>query len=109
MIMTSPPSPPPHTISIHSTYLIHFIEKASPPGIPVVEKVGKNSVDLAWSKPRNDGGAPLKGYQIQKKRKGGDWEKVNDYPITGEKATIDDLVEGKSLYEAYILLLSWAK
>ena len=36
-------------------------EKTSPPGLPTVEKIGKNNVDLAWSKPRNDGGGPIKG------------------------------------------------
>ena len=51
--------------------------KASPPSVPVAEKVGKNSIDLAWQKPRDDGGSPIKGYIVEKKKMGGDWEKVN--------------------------------
>lgn len=35
--------------------------KASPPGLPSIEKVGKNFVDLKWTKPRNDGGSDIKG------------------------------------------------
>jgi len=35
--------------------------KASPPGIPSLDKVGKNYVDLSWTKPRSDGGSPVKG------------------------------------------------
>ena len=35
--------------------------KASPPGTPEVEDIGKNSVELEWGKPRNDGGSPVEG------------------------------------------------
>ena len=38
--------------------------KASPPGIPNLDKVGKNYVDLSWSKPRSDGGSPIKGLYL---------------------------------------------
>jgi hypothetical protein len=38
-----------------------FAAKASPPGLPNIDKVGKNSVDLSWQKPRTDGGSPIKG------------------------------------------------
>ncbi|KAK2158172.1 hypothetical protein LSH36_175g03003 [Paralvinella palmiformis] len=68
--------------------------KASPPGLPNLDKVGKNTVDLSWSKPRNDGGSKIKGYQVEKRKRGGLWEKVNDYPIMGESTTVSDLVEG---------------
>ena len=39
-------------------------EKAGAPGTPTVDKVGKNSVDLSWTKPRNDGGSKIKGMII---------------------------------------------
>ena len=38
--------------------------KASPPGIPNMDKVGKNYVDLSWTKPRTDGGSPIKGLML---------------------------------------------
>ena len=50
--------------------------KSSPPGLPSVDKVTKNSVDLSWTKPRSDGGSPIRGYQVEKRHPGGAWEKV---------------------------------
>jgi len=41
--------------------MLLFAAKASPPGIPNLDKVGKNYVDLSWTKPRTDGGSPIKG------------------------------------------------
>ena len=38
-----------------------FTGKASPPGVPVADKVGRNYIDLSWSKPRSDGGSKIKG------------------------------------------------
>ena len=35
------------------------------------------------------------GYQIEKKTPGGDWEKVNDFPITSDSATVPNLDEGQ--------------
>jgi hypothetical protein len=36
------------------------------------------------------------GYQLEKRSPGGDWEKVNDFPIAGESAVVPDLVEGEN-------------
>lgn len=69
-------------------------KKASPPGIPEVADVGKNHVDLQWTRPRSSGGSRIKGYQIEKKKRGGDWEKVNNFPISSEQSTVGDLDEG---------------
>jgi hypothetical protein len=35
------------------------------------------------------------GYQIEKRRPGGGWEKATDFPVVGESATIPDLIEGE--------------
>ena len=43
------------------TILLFFLAKAGAPSIPVVDDVDKNSVDLSWQKPLNDGGSPIKG------------------------------------------------
>ena len=34
------------------------------------------------------------GYQVEKRRPNGDWEKVNDFPVLGESINIPNLVEG---------------
>jgi len=47
------------------------------------------------------------GYQIEKRKPGGDWEKVNDFPITGENATVPDLDEGKE-YEFRVAAITGA-
>ena len=31
------------------------------PGTPTIDDVGKNNVKLSWTKPKNDGGSPIKG------------------------------------------------
>jgi len=69
--------------------------KASPPGLPNIDKIGKNFVDLTWTKPRLDGGSPVKGYQVEKRKPGGNWEKATDFPVSGESATIPNLEEGE--------------
>ena len=35
------------------------------------------------------------GYIVEKKKMGGDWEKVNTFPSAGEKMTVPDLEEGE--------------
>ena len=47
------------------------------------------------------------GYQIEKRKPGGDWEKVNDFPIAGENATVSDLDEGKE-YEFRVAAITGA-
>ena len=37
---------------------------------------------------------PLTGHQVEKRKRGGPREKVNDYPITGECTTLDHVDEG---------------
>ena len=70
-------------------------KKASAPGIPEVDDVGKNYVDLSWTRPRSSGGSRIKGYQVEKRKRGGDWEKVTNFPVTGENTTVGDLDEGE--------------
>lgn len=55
----------------------------------------KDHVDLAWEKPKEDGGSPIIGYIIEKKDKFGDWEKALEVGPYDTKATVPDLIEGQ--------------
>ncbi|XP_072021853.1 twitchin-like isoform X7 [Amphiura filiformis] len=73
------------------------------PGTPHATDVGKTSVDLAWTKPVNDGGSPIKGYTVEKREKGNpNWEKANSYPIKDTHFTVPDLEPGKD-YEFRVI------
>ena len=41
-----------------------FLATAGPPSVPTVANVGRTFVDLKWDKPRNDGGAKIKGRSL---------------------------------------------
>ncbi|XP_022091183.1 twitchin-like isoform X3 [Acanthaster planci] len=72
------------------------IDPALPPGQPVVEDVTKDSVGLSWTKPKDDGGSPIRGYYVEKKNpETGDWERVNKRPTKDTKYKVPDLVEGE--------------
>lgn len=44
-------------------------EAPGKPGLPKLEDWDVDRVDLKWAKPKNDGGAPITGYVIEKKEK----------------------------------------
>ena len=45
------------------------LEKAAAPGTPEIVDYDDQSVDLKWSAPSTDGGAPIEKYIIEKKDK----------------------------------------
>lgn len=71
-----------------------YDEPSSPENLKVVDW-DRDHVDLAWSPPKNDGGAPITAYYIEKKDKFGDWEKALEVPGDQLKATMPDLIEGQ--------------
>lgn len=68
------------------------------PGKPTNVEVtdwDKDHADLKWTKPENDGGAPITGYIIEYKEKfGKDWVKGKEIEGDVTGATIDGLKEG---------------
>ena len=69
------------------------------PGTPQVTDWDKDRVDLAWTAPLKDGGAPIEKYIIEKKlKKSKDWEKAVEVPASQLKASVPDLKE-KEEYE----------
>lgn len=53
-----------HCLPLFDLSMFLLSVKASPPGVPNLDKIGKNYADLSWTKPRSDGGSPIKGSLI---------------------------------------------
>ncbi|VVC89475.1 unnamed protein product [Leptidea sinapis] len=66
------------------------------PGTPTVTDWDKDHVDLKWTPPKEDGGAPIEGYVVEKKDKFGNWEKALEVPADKTNCTVPDLVEGQT-------------
>ncbi|XP_065220483.1 twitchin isoform X27 [Planococcus citri] len=66
----------------------------SAPGKPDITNYSKNSCSLEWTPPLNSGGKPITGYIVQKKERGSDWVKVNNFPTSNPNYTVHDLREG---------------
>ncbi|TKC39634.1 hypothetical protein EI555_007989, partial [Monodon monoceros] len=68
-----------------------------PPGLtsqPQVTDVTKEAVTITWNTPTQDGGAPVLGYIVERRKKGSNlWVPVNKDPIQGTKYTVDGLLE----------------
>jgi predicted phage tail protein len=62
--------------------------KPDPPKGPlVVSDVTKTSAKIKWEKPEDDGGSPIKEYEIEKMdTKTGKWVRVGKIPGTGDTA-----------------------
>ncbi|KRY50894.1 Twitchin [Trichinella britovi] len=61
------------------------------PNKPEVVDWDIDHVDLAWSPPQNDGGAPIEEYVIEKRTKYGRWEPAASVPGDATSVTISDL------------------
>lgn len=71
-------------------------EKPTKPGIPDVVDYDVDHVDLKWTSPVNDGGAPITGYLVEKRKKGSNtWSKATETTGPSTKATVSGLKEGE--------------
>ncbi|XP_074598807.1 projectin protein bent isoform X2 [Brevipalpus obovatus] len=78
------------------------------PGRPEPTDWDKDHVDLKWTAPENDGGAPITGYIIEKRKKGArKWDKAATVPGTATSGTAPDLEEGQE-YEFRVLAVNKA-
>ncbi|XP_041366543.1 twitchin-like isoform X3 [Gigantopelta aegis] len=68
---------------------------AGSPPQPNVDKITKNSVGLSWDKPKNDGGAKITGYVIEKKKPGEDWMECLSLPASQTSGTVPNLQQGE--------------
>jgi len=69
------------------------VSRPSAPEPPVVSEVHATSCTVAYQPPRDDGGAPVTGYILERRAPGPDseWIRVNDSPITDLQYTVDNL------------------
>lgn len=69
-------------------------DTADKPGTPEITDWDKDHVDLAWTPPASDGGAPIEKYVIEKKLASGDWEYAEEVPADQTQATVGNLKQG---------------
>ncbi|KAE9421213.1 hypothetical protein Angca_004091, partial [Angiostrongylus cantonensis] len=83
----------------------------APPGSPDQPRIGsvtKNSAEVIWSRPIRDGGAPIDGYFVEKKKIGDpEWSRVNGTPIKATTLVVDGLGE-KEEYEFRVIAVNSA-
>ncbi|CAH1785273.1 unnamed protein product [Owenia fusiformis] len=96
----SKPLDTPHDILAKDPY-----DEPDSPGTPEVHDVDENHADISWAPPKDDGGAPLEKYIIEKKEKGGDWVKANEVPAGQQNARVKHLDEGKE-YEFRVIAVN---
>ena len=65
------------------------------PTKPELRDWDKHHVDLKWKAPKNDGGAPIEKYIIEKKDMYGKWTKAGEVPGNQTQGTVEDLTEGQ--------------
>lgn len=66
------------------------------PGKPELKDWDRRHADLKWTAPKNDGGAPITGYIIEKKDQfSSKWQKAVEVPGNKLEASVPDLIEGQ--------------
>lgn len=79
--------------------------KPDRPGAPVATDWDRDHVDLEWTAPKKDGGAPIEKYIIEKRPKHGTWEKACEIPGDKTKGTVPNLTEGEE-YEFRVIAVN---
>ncbi|KAL7858382.1 hypothetical protein AOLI_G00184840 [Acnodon oligacanthus] len=79
------------------TEQVYAGEPIEPPGLvpqPQISDVTKDSVTVMWAAPAQDGGAPVLGYLVERRKKGSSmWVSVSKELIQDTKFAVDGLVE----------------
>ena len=75
-----------------------------PPSAPVVKNVCKDSCELTWHPPDNDGGSPVTGYHVERRDSGRSdrWIHTTLQPVPDTRYKVTELVEGNE-YQFRIL------
>lgn len=77
------------------------------PGTPEVKAYSPNSCTIEWRPPEYCGGKPVTGYIVEKRERGGEWVKANNYPTPNLSYTVQDLREGGK-YEFRVIAVNEA-
>jgi len=86
----------------------HPFDPPGPPGTPRAIETTEDSITLTWTKPRNDGGSPIRGYVIEKRMKGEDvWTKASHQIIPDCSYRVINLQDGKE-YEFRVAAINAA-
>lgn len=73
-------------------------ELSDAPGQPKIEDWDEKKVDLKWTPPKNDGGAPITGYIVEMKDKNSSqWIPVLETNSPAPQATVENLEKGKQV------------
>ncbi|CAJ0936412.1 unnamed protein product, partial [Mesorhabditis belari] len=76
-----------------------FVVPPGAPDAPHVGKTTKNSAELTWMRPTFDGGAPIDGYIVEKRKVGdSNWSRCNEKPVKDCRLNVEGLKE-KEQYE----------
>jgi len=69
------------------------------PGTPECKSRSLNSIEIVWKKPKNDGGNPVQGYNVERREKGQEkWVKQNK-DLVKDEVFFDSKVQPKKEYE----------
>lgn len=78
--------------------MLSIADPASKPGKPEIVDYDNRMVQLKWDPPKNDGGAPIEKYIVQKKDKfSPEWEKIAESKGPEPSAKVEPLVEGSEM------------
>jgi hypothetical protein len=76
--------------------LLRFLVLPTGVDTPKVEAVSKDSLVISWKKPKEDGGAPIQAYVLEKKRiDDKNWEEVVEIPGKESTFILKDVKEGE--------------
>lgn len=79
----------------HDSHLF-FPDPPSAPGVPHAVDTSPDSITLSWTKPRNDGGSPITGYLIEKRKVGEPkWTRATAAPVPDLTHKVPGLTENQ--------------
>ncbi|RWS00286.1 twitchin-like protein, partial [Dinothrombium tinctorium] len=80
---------------------VTVLDRPSPPSDVKAEDVDASSLTLKWSPPKDDGGAEITNYVVEKREPGQEWTKVNSF-VTKPELKVRNLITGKK-YEFRVM------